>query len=80
MGKRLERIMRDKPVCYLESHSLVRDSQHDFRDKRSCFFDLLTFSNILSGHDITKSSGVVYLDFQKSLDKVAYFKVMFKVR
>ncbi len=35
VGKLLESIVRDKIVSYLESHSLIKDSKHGFRNKRS---------------------------------------------
>ncbi len=69
VGKMLESIVRDKIVRYLESHSLIRDSQHSFRYERSCLSNLLTFYNdLFSGHDITRSLDIVHLDFQKAFD------------
>ncbi len=44
VGKMLESIIRDKIVRYLESYSLIRDSQHGFRYKRSYLSNLLTFT------------------------------------
>ncbi len=42
---------------------------------------MLTFYNdLLHAHDNTKSSDIVYLDFQKAFDKVPHSKLMFKVR
>ena len=81
VGKMLESIIRDKIVNYLERHSLIRDSQHGFRNKRSCLSNLLTFYNdLFSAHDITRSLDIVYLDFQKAFDKVPHNKLMFKVK
>ena len=77
----LESIIRDKVVNYLEGNSLIRDTQHGFRHKRSCLSNLLTFYNdLFSAHDITRSLDIVYLDFQKAFDKVPHNKLMFKVK
>ncbi len=46
VGKMLESIIRDKVIRYLESYSLIRDSQDGFRYKRSCLSNL-TFYNVL---------------------------------
>ena len=81
VGKMLESIIRDKVVSYLERYSLISDSQHGFRHKRSCLSNLLTFYNdLLQAHDNTKSLDIVYLDFQKAFDKVPHDKLMFKVK
>ncbi len=80
VSKMLESIIRDKIVTYLERYSLIRDLQHSFRYKRSCLPDLLTFYNeLFTIHVISRSLNIVYLDFQKALDKVHHNKLMFKV-
>ncbi len=77
----LENIIRDKIVSYLVRNSLIRDSQHGFRHKRSCLSNLLTFYNDLFNiHDISRSLDIVYLDFQMAFDKVPHNKLMFKVK
>ncbi len=81
VGKMLESIIRDKIVSYLESYSLIRDSQHGFRYKRSCLSNLLSFYNgLFLAHDTTRSLDIVYLDFQKAFDKVPQNKLVFKVK
>ena len=81
VGKMLESILRDKLVQYLERHSLIKDTQHGFRNKRSCLSNLLTFYNdLFFAHDTTRSLDIVYLDFQKAFDKVPHSKLMFKVK
>ncbi len=56
VGKMLENIIRDKIVRYLESYSLIMNSQHNFRYKRSCLFKLLTlYNDLFSVHNITRS-------------------------
>ncbi len=77
----LESIIRDTIVSYLERYSLISDSQHGFRHKRSCLSNLLTFYNdLLHAQDNTKSLDIVYLDFQKVFDKAPHNKLMFKVK
>ncbi len=74
VGKNAREHIRDKIVRYL-----IRDSQHEFRYKRSCLSNLLTFCNdLFSVHDLTRSLDIVYLYFQKAFDKVPHNKFMFK--
>ena len=81
VGKLLESIIRDKIVRYLESHSLIGDSQHGFRNKRSCLSNLLTFYNdLFSDYDVARSLDIVYLDFQKAFDKVPHHKLLYKLK
>lgn len=81
VGKLLESIIRDKIVSYLESHSLIEDSQHGFCNKRSCLSNLLTFYNdIFLVYDVTKSLDVVYLVFQKVFNKVLHHKLLHKLK
>lgn len=47
VGKMHESIIRDKIVRYLERHSLIRDSQHGLRNKRSCLSNMLMFYKYL---------------------------------
>ncbi|MCP3679103.1 MAG: reverse transcriptase family protein [Gammaproteobacteria bacterium] len=79
--KLLESIIRDKIVKHLEHHNLIRDSQHGFRNKRSCLTNLLEFYNKLFHiHDQTKTLDIIYLDFQKAFDKVPHNKLLTKVK
>ncbi|MCP4269647.1 MAG: hypothetical protein GY777_29425, partial [Candidatus Brocadiaceae bacterium] len=81
IGKLLETIIRDRIVDYLEENSLIKDSQHGFRRKRSCLSNLLEFYNSLfSLHDATKTLDIIYLDFQKAFDKVPHNKLIHKIR
>ncbi len=74
-------IIRDKIVSYLERYSLIRDSQHGFRHKRSCLSNLLTFYyDLFTVHDISRSLDIVYLDFEKTFGKVPHNKSMFKFK
>ncbi len=77
VAKILESISRGKIVRYLERHSLIRDSQHGFRYKRSGLFELLTFTiSFLS----TISPDTSYLNFPNVFDKFPHNKLMFKIK
>ena len=41
----METIIRDKLVTFLEENSMINNSQHGFRNKRSCLTNLLDFYN-----------------------------------
>ena len=79
--KLLEGILVDRIVDHLDSHSLLKDSQHGFRRHRSCLTNLLEFfHNVFSEHDRSKAVDVIYLDFAKAFDKVPYRRLLSKLR
>ena len=79
--KMLETIIRDKIVKHLEQNNLISDSQHGFRNKRSCLTNLLDFfHDIINMFDETKSVDVIYLDFQKAFDKVPHKRLLDKLK
>ena len=41
--KLMESILRDKIVEFLEKNNIIRDSQHGFRNRRSCLTNVLDF-------------------------------------
>ena len=62
----VETILRDKLVSFLEENSFIKNTQHGFRHKRSCFTNLLNFyNNVFNNYDETKAVDIIYLDFQK---------------
>ena len=79
--KLLENILRDKIVKFLEENELIKDTQHGFRNKRSCLTNLLDFFyDIINIYDETKSVDIVYLDFQKAFDKVPHKRLLAKLK
>ena len=74
--KTMERLVKGRLITHLEMNNLIGDSQHDFRNKRSCLTRLLDFfaEVIDTYHDTDKNKVVdlVYLDFQKAFDKVPH--------
>lgn len=79
--KMLETLIRDKLVNHLEKNKLIRDTQHGFRNKRSCLTNLLDFLyDVFSCYDESKAVDVIYLDFQKAFDKVPHKRLLVKLR
>ena len=79
--KILEKILRDKITAFLDEHKLILDSQHGFRNKRSCLTNLLEFFNyIFSNHDERIPSDVIYLDFKKAFDTVPHKRLVIKLK
>ena len=80
-GKILEKIIRDRLVRFLENNQLIADTQHGFRNRRSCLTNLLDFfHNIYRNWDQQIPSDVIYLDFQKAFDKVPRERLLLKIR
>ena len=80
-GKILESIIVDEIVSHLESNNLILNSQHGFRNGRSCLTNLLDFfHDMYSVYDNSRAIDILYLDFQKAFDKVPHKRLMAKVR
>lgn len=66
-GKVLEKIIRDKLVKSLEDDNIISDTQHDFRNKRSCLTNLLTYSKVYIRTGMNTSPVMLYTwTFRKS--------------
>ena len=79
--KLMETIIRDNMVKFLEDNAILNNSQHGFRNKRSCLTNLLDFFYyIFNVYDESKSVDVVYLDFQKAFDKVPHKRLLKKLQ
>ena len=80
IGKMLESIIKRKIVNHLENLSLISDSQHGFRTKRSCLTNMLRFyDRVYETFNHTKEIDIVYLDFQKAFDKVSHRNLILKL-
>ena len=78
--KLMESILRDKIVEFLEKNNIIRDSQHGFRNRRSCLTNLLDFlHDIYEMYEEGRAVDTIYLDFQKAFDKVPHRKLLNKV-
>ena len=79
--KLLESVLRDSIVEHLQLFSLIKDTQHGFVKKRSCLSNLLKFLNFTCNQvDSGEAVDVIYLDFQKALDKVPHKRLIRKVQ
>ena len=78
--KLMESILRDKIVEFLEKNNIIKDSQHGFRNKRSCLTNLLDFlHDIYEMYEEGRAVDIIYLDFQKAFDKVPHQRLLNKV-
>ena len=80
--KLLETIIRDHMMDYLIKHKLINPSQHGFLKARSCLTNLLSFffEEITKWVDDGSPVDVIYLDFQKSFDKVPHQRLIIKLK
>ena len=79
--KIFEKILKDKIASFLEKHKLISDTQHGFRNNRSCLTNLLEFFNyIFSNYDERIPSDVIYLDFKKAFDTVPHKRLLIKLK
>ena len=81
VGKLMESLIRDKTVTFLENNNIINDSQHGFRNKRSCLTNLLDFfHHVYNLFDDTRAVDIIYLDFQKAFDKVPHKRLINKLK
>ena len=60
-------------VKFFDDNNLFNDSQHGFRQSRSCLSQLLDqFEKVLRRLEENENVDVIYLDFAKAFDKVDY--------
>ena len=77
----MERLAKGRLITHLEMNNLRGDSQHGFRNKRSCMTSLLDFfAQVIDTYDTDNNKAVdlVYRDFQKAFDKVPHERLMVK--
>ena len=80
--KTMERLVKGGLITHLEMNNMIGNSQHGFRDKRSCLTSLLDFfAQVIDTSDTVNNKAVdlVYLDFQKAFDNVPHERLMVKV-
>ena len=80
IGKILESIIKDSLVKHLDTHKLIRNSQHGFTKGKSCLTNILSFMESVTQHvDEGSPVDIVYLDFAKAFDKVPYERLFRKL-
>ncbi|KAF2361031.1 Reverse transcriptase domain [Trinorchestia longiramus] len=80
ISKTIERLLKVRITKHLNDQNLINDTQHGFREKRSCLTNLLDFFGEVNRiYDSTKAVDLVYLNFQKAFDKVPHERLMAKV-
>lgn len=78
--KILESIIKERIIEHLDTHNLIRDTQHGFRRQRSCVTNLLEFYNkMIEQYDENKAVDIIYLDFKKAFDKVPHRRLLNKI-
>ena len=78
--KVLESIIRDQLTDYLDKNSQILDSQHGFRNHRSCLTNLLEFfDGLTDATDKDYPVDILYLDFSKAFDTVPHARLMLKL-
>lgn len=81
ISKLMESIIKDQLVIYLASSSLIKDTQHGFMKNKSCFTNLITFFECISGWvDNQEPVDVIYLDFKKAFDRVSHQLLLHKLQ
>ncbi|KAF2343632.1 Reverse transcriptase domain, partial [Trinorchestia longiramus] len=77
ISKTIERLLKVRITKHLNDQNLINDTQHGFREKRSCLTNLLDFfGEVNLIYDSTEAVDLVYLDFQKAFDKVPHERLM----
>ena len=80
LGKTMDRIIKSRITLHLESNNLINDTQHGFRERRSCLTNLLDFfGRVTDIYDEEKAVDIVYLDFKKAFDKVPHERLLKKL-
>lgn len=81
IGKLLESLIRDKIMAHLWQNKLINESQHGFRQRKSCLTNLLEFFEYVTAQlDAGFPVDVIYLDFQKAFDKVPHGRLLQKLK
>ncbi len=81
ISKTMERIVREKLTIFLEENGLLSETQHGFRQGRSCLTQLLQHYDWILKESLNRSNvDVVYLDFAKAFDKVDHGTICHKLR
>lgn len=79
--KLLEGIIKTRIVEHLHINSIINPSQHGFMKKKSCITNLLEFyDRVVFDVELFKAIDIIFLDFMKAFDKVAFKRLIAKLR
>ena len=74
VGKVLETLIRNQMRNHLNTYKLINGRQHEFMKGRSCLTNVFELNEaVYDGVDEGSAVDVVYLDFQKAVNKVLYY-------
>ena len=72
--------MASQVVEHMNSHVLLYDLQHGFREKRSCETQLtMLVEELARSASVGKQTDLILLDFSKAFDKVNHAKLLWKL-
>jgi hypothetical protein len=78
--KVFEKLLKNHISNYMEEFCLLRESQHGFRENRSCLTNLIEHTEYISASlDDGSPVDVFYLDLQKAFDKVPHKRLLHKL-
>ena len=71
--KVMEKLVKESIVAHPNKRNLIRKSQHDFMEGKSCLTNLLSFLETATSYsDQGLPVDILYLDFSKAFDKVPH--------
>jgi Reverse transcriptase (RNA-dependent DNA polymerase)/Endonuclease-reverse transcriptase len=78
--KVMESIINKSLVDFMEVNCVLKKQQYGFRKNKSCTLQLLNcLNNWSKALDNSKTTDVVYIDFQKAFDTVVHSKLLYKL-
>ena len=81
VGKLMEKIVKQAIENHVESNSLIRSTQHGFRNGRSPQTNLIEFlEQTTTWSDEGKPFDIIYVDFAKAFDKVCHASLIAKLK
>lgn len=79
--KLMESIIKNHIINHLNINSIINPSQHGFMKKKSCITNLLEFyDRVVFDVELSKALDIIFLDFMKAFDKVAYRRLIAKMK
>ena len=81
VSKLFEKIISSHIVKHLESHNMLYDLQHGFRQHRSCETQLVSLIHeLMTNFDNNIQSDLILMDFAKAFDTVPYQRLLYKLQ